>query len=84
VTYLAYVTTRPNPNRFKYKYLNKPVGDGDHEVLDMGSFGEYKLYGIMSGLSITWTPCIFLAYFGDILSRRVVEVGLNFSGQNFK
>jgi CDGSH-type Zn-finger protein len=24
---------------------NKPVGDGDHEVLGMGSFGEYKLYG---------------------------------------
>jgi hypothetical protein len=22
---------------------NKPVGDGDHEVLGMGSFGEYKL-----------------------------------------
>jgi hypothetical protein len=24
--------------------LNKPVGDRDHEVLGMGSFGEYKLY----------------------------------------
>jgi hypothetical protein len=23
---------------------NKPVGDRDHEVLGMGSFGEYKLY----------------------------------------
>jgi hypothetical protein len=22
---------------------NKPVGDRDHEVLGMGSFGEYKL-----------------------------------------
>jgi hypothetical protein len=26
-------------------WQNKPVGDGDHEVLGMGSFGEYKLYG---------------------------------------
>jgi hypothetical protein len=25
--------------------VNKPVGDRDHEVLGMGSFGEYKLYG---------------------------------------
>jgi hypothetical protein len=22
-----------------------PVGEGDHEVLGMGSFGEYNLYG---------------------------------------
>jgi hypothetical protein len=27
------------------KMVNKPVGDRDHEVLGMGSFGEYKLYG---------------------------------------
>jgi hypothetical protein len=26
---------------------NKPVGDRDHEVLGMGSFGEYKLYGMV-------------------------------------
>jgi hypothetical protein len=24
--------------------LDKPVGDRDHEVLGMGSFGEYNLY----------------------------------------
>jgi hypothetical protein len=24
---------------------DKPVGDRDFEVLGMGSFGEYKLYG---------------------------------------
>jgi hypothetical protein len=23
----------------------KPVGDRDHKLLGMGSFGEYKLYG---------------------------------------
>jgi hypothetical protein len=25
-------------------FEDKPVGDQDHEVLGMGSFGEYKLY----------------------------------------
>jgi hypothetical protein len=26
-----------------FKNINKPVGDRDHEVLGMGSFGEHKL-----------------------------------------
>jgi hypothetical protein len=29
----------------EYTVMYKPVGDRDHEVLGMGSFGEFKLYG---------------------------------------
>jgi hypothetical protein len=33
--------------------FNKPVGDRDHEVLGIGSFGECKLYARLSTSSIT-------------------------------
>jgi hypothetical protein len=49
---LGYIFT-PRPSYFKVldpplvitNMNNKNVGDRDHEVLGMGSFGEYKLCG---------------------------------------
>jgi hypothetical protein len=33
------------PKMCRHISIYKPVGERDHEVLGMGSFGEYKLFG---------------------------------------
>jgi hypothetical protein len=40
-----------SPIMLVFMSRNEPVGDWDHEVLGIGSFGEYKLYGKSTSMS---------------------------------
>jgi hypothetical protein len=55
---------------------NKPVGDRDHEVLGMGSFGEYYYYtGIIAG--VTLPVCNIVAPVTlQVLSPEIVYFGI--------